>query len=74
VVCIDEFVILPFTLIEEVESPQVFFYSVIAYALRCDFLHNCDGEVAKQRIIKIKRIKMFRWVLSRLSFLQIQQI
>jgi hypothetical protein len=43
---------LLFTPVEEVEPPQVFFNGVIAYALRCAFLHNGDGEVAKQRIIK----------------------
>jgi len=41
--------------IVSVETKQVFLTGVIAYALRCAFLHNGGGEVAKESIVRKNR-------------------
>ncbi|WP_338473334.1 hypothetical protein R4Z10_21565 (plasmid) [Niallia sp. XMNu-256] len=58
----------PFTPIE-VETPHVFLTGVIAYALRCAFLHNGDGEVANQRITKHPNNQNFLLGIKKVKFL-----
>lgn len=53
----------------EVVEEHVFFTGVMAYALRCAFLHNGDGELANQRMSGNEKYRNFMLGIKKVKFL-----